>query len=78
MKTFLIIIIILAVIGIVSWWWIETMRLEPSAENYNPPVNNQVQQEDDTTAVINSDLQAIDVGSIEPDFQAIDKEINNL
>jgi hypothetical protein len=77
MKTFLIIVIILAVIGVVAWWIAKSPSPEP-ANNYNPSANNQIQQEDDTSAAINSDLQKIDVGSPESDFQSIDNELNNL
>ncbi len=72
-KTILIIIILVIVIGTIIFWWImqkpvPSVSLVPSA----PVLKN------DTTSVIDKDLESIDVGDLDKEFEVIDNDLKNL
>lgn len=83
-KTVLIIlaVIIIAIIAVV-WWQVE--KKEPPVSEIGPTeVPTDVSPEvpagtlEDTTPVINQELQSINTGDLEKEFQQIDKDLNNL
>lgn len=77
-KTLLTIIIVAVVVGGIWYWDSRTMTEDkPGVSNESlfqlPEVS-----EEDTTAVIQQDLEQIDLGDIDEQFQGIDAELNNL
>ncbi len=72
-KTILIIIILVIVIGTIIFWWImqkpvPSVSLVPSA----PVLKN------DTTSVIDKDLEGMDVGEGDKEVEGIENEVKNL
>ena len=70
-KTLLIIIIVLALTAISVWWW--TSRSAPSLPSLEPEAPGS-----DTTSAIESELQNIDLGDLDAEFQNLDADINSL
>ena len=67
---FFIVIIVLAVLGYVYQDKLETY--------FVPTTNVEITVPSDTTEVINADVQSIDIGDLNADFESIDKDINTL
>lgn len=77
----------IVLVGVGFWYYQSKMTSNeaspppPSAENANPSSvtntsapNVQV----DNTSQINADLQKIDVGNVDKNFESVDKDINSL
>ena len=79
-KTLLIIIVIIAAIA-GFWLWnsnkLEEGLLEPTPVSQGLPQLPEVSQ-GDTTSQIQEDLDKIDVGDIDNQFENIDTDLNNL
>ena len=69
-------IVIIVIIAAGYWLWNSKWGSQPGPESALPEVP-EVSQEDTTTA-IQQDLEQIDLGDIEEQFQGIDSELNNL
>lgn len=78
-KTWLIVAVavLILVLGAGYWWWQGRESADvvsedvPGVENLSAPTN-------DTTAAIQSDLDVLDVGGLDQDFQQIDSDLNQL
>lgn len=69
------IIVIIAVIAVGYWLW-NSKWDQPGVESVLPQLPEV--SEEDSTAAIQQDLEQIDLGDIEGQFQNIDAELNNL
>lgn len=71
-------LILVAVLGIGAFagllFWIYSQE-DPTIDNW-PRISQQ--QPQDSTAVIQADLQDIDLGDLDKEFQEIDQELNTL
>lgn len=67
---FLIVIIVLAVLGYVYQDKLGTY--------FTPTTKVEITVPADTTEVINTEVQSIDIGDLNADFKAIDTDINSL
>lgn len=67
---FLIVIIVLAILGYVYQDRLGTY--------FSPTTKVEITVPTDTTEVINTDVQNINVGDLNKDFESIDKDINSL
>jgi len=67
---FLVAIVILAVLGYVYQDKLETY--------FTPTTKVEITVPTDTTEVINTEVQNIDIGELDKDFESIDKDINTL
>lgn len=67
---FLIVIIVLAVLGYVYQDKLGTY--------FTPTTKVEITVPADTTEVINTEVQSIDIGDLDADFKAIDTDINSL
>jgi cell division protein FtsN len=84
-KTVLIIVavVIVAIIAVI-WWQMGGKKESPVSKMGPTEVPTDVSPEvpagtlEDTTPVINQELQSIDTGDLEKEFQQIDKDLNNL
>lgn len=84
-KTVLIVVavVIVAIIAI-AWWQMGSEKEPPIDETGPTEVPTDVPSEvpagtlEDTTPVINQELQSINTGDLEKEFQQIDKDLNNL
>ena len=77
-KTLLTIIIVAVVVGGIWYWDSRTMTEDkPGVSNESLFQLPQITQQH-TTAVIQQDLEQIDLGDIDKQFQGIDAELNNL
>lgn len=70
----MIVIILLVIAG--YWLWNSRWQ-QPAVPESALPAAPEVSQEDTTTA-IQEDLEQIDLGDIDEQFQQIDAELNNL
>lgn len=76
-----IIAVILAVLVAAGYVWWQMQHEGPVVINQTPPPSAPVATlpaSNDTTAVIEADLNAVDVGDIEAGFRAVDAEIQSL
>ena len=67
---FLIVIVVLSVLGYVYQDKLGTY--------FAPTTKVEITVPSDTTEVINTEVQNIDIGDIDSDFESIDKDINTL
>jgi len=65
--TIIIIIILIAAVAFVFW---------QRSQKVTPPVQTEVK--DDTTSVIDKDLESVDVGDLDKEFEVIDNDLKNL
>ena len=75
MKKTLWIIVIIGVI--IAGWWLWSSRSGQGPASEGLPLLPEV-SEKDTTAVIQQNLEQIDLGDIDQEFQSIDAELNGL
>lgn len=73
MKKIIWIIIIIAVAAAGYWFWNSRKQLDRGGLPQLPAVS-----EEDTTTQIQQDLEQIDPGDIDEQFESIDAELNNL
>ena len=69
MKKFTIAIVCFVIIAAAIWFF-------QSPTPANAPAEQTASE--DTTASINAELQSIDIGNVDEDFNSIDKDINTL
>jgi len=72
--------VVVVLLGAGYWWW---QRGEAGVGDENMPATEQttgdvVAPVDDTTAAIQSDLDALNVGTLDQDFNQIDSDLNQL
>ena len=76
MKKITIIIIILLIAGAV-FWMVKSKNNIPATETINTPATqNQIDDTEITT--INSDIESIDVGNTDQEFNDINKDLQGL
>ena len=76
MKKITIIIIILLIAGAV-FWMVKSKNNIPTTETINTPATqNQIDDTEITT--INSDIESIDVGNTDQEFNDINKDLQGL
>jgi predicted negative regulator of RcsB-dependent stress response len=84
-------IIILVIVGLIAilillaiwYWWAQksvvTQEVAPSAPPSQPAVAVQpVPPKEDSVSSINQELNGIDLGNLDQEFQAIDQDLNSL
>ena len=78
-KNILIVIIAIIIFALLGYgiWWQYQKQTANEAANQEAQMNQQTAPED-STAGINKDLNSIDVGDVNKDFQDVDKDINSL
>lgn len=76
-------IVILILLGI--WYWVVQknvvlQEVTPTATPSQPPaaVQQPVSPKEDSVSAINQELNSIDVGNLDQEFQAIDSNLNSL
>lgn len=65
-------IVVLAVLGI--WYW--KIQTPPVSEKTNEP--QQSVKKEDSTSAIDQELNSIDIGDLNAEFQTIDSDLNSL
>jgi hypothetical protein len=83
MKKFLLIVIII-VVALLAFWFLQKSGYAPSYPP-QPPVGTVLPAgetlspaADDSTSAINQELESVDLGNLEQEFQSIDNELKNL
>ena len=72
----LVVILVLLVAGFVWWWQSQVPDVQqPIVQQKTTPTPA---AGEDTTAVIEADLNAIDVGDLDADFHSIDQDLQGL
>jgi hypothetical protein len=73
-KTFILIVVIVVAAIIIVWWYTQTPTTQAPTEGPSgviaPPA--------DTTSEISKELESVDVGDVDKEFQQIDGELNTL
>lgn len=72
-KNILIVIVVVAVLVLAGVWFWSRQSSAPSQTQQ--PLT---QESSDTTASINADLNALDLGDVDKEFQDIDTDLNSL
>ena len=67
-KKLLIAIIVIVLAAAALWWWQSQVPAAPSAEETGS----------DDTATISQELDAVDLGDLDKEFQTIDADLNAL
>jgi hypothetical protein len=83
MKKVLLIVIII-VVALLAFWFLRKSGYAPSYPS-QPPVGTVLPAggtlspaADDSTGAINQELESVDLGNLEQQFQSIDNELKNL
>lgn len=63
----------LVAIGALTWWYLNQMSPEPVLTE-QPKINQEARQD----ILINNEIQDIDLGNIDKEFESIDKDLNSL
>jgi len=71
-KTFIVIVVIIVAIIIIAWWYTQTPTTQAPTEGPAGGVPT------DTTSEISKELESVDVGDVDKEFQEIDGELNTL
>lgn len=66
-------IIAIVAVGVFIWWYLGQMSPEPALTE-QPKINQEARQD----ALINNEIQNIDLGNIDKEFDSIDKDLNSL
>lgn len=70
-KNILIIAVAVVVIALAGWLWYQ--------KGYAPATEQETSQEQsDTTSSIQADLEALDLGDLDAEFESIDQDLNSL
>ena len=69
-KTWVWVVVAVAVLAVAGWMWL--------ANPVTAPVNETGVSETDTTATIDEELKATDLGDLEAELQATDADLNSL
>jgi FtsZ-interacting cell division protein ZipA len=76
MKKTLIIILAIIIVAILVWYWWSSSSSAPQQQETSPTVQNPAPN--DTTSAINKELEGIDLGDLDREFQNIDSDLNSL
>jgi len=79
----IVVAVILIIIIALAWWWYGSggeVYEEPLPQEPTGEISDEVPEEglEDTTPVINQDIDSIDLGDLEAEFDQIDAELDNL
>lgn len=75
----IILIIIIALAALAGWWFWQSGQLEaPQQLDTGTLPNLPEVSEEDTTGQIQDDLEQVDLGDIDAEFEDIDVDLNNL
>lgn len=76
MKKTIIIIIILVIVGAIFWMF-KSKTNAPATETTNAPAT-QAQVDDAEITAINKDIESIDVGNADTEFNDVNKDLQGL
>ncbi len=71
-KGLILVIVIVIIVAVVGWWWISKNKSAPAEEQ------TAVEESQFTEESINKDLESVNTGDLEKEFQDIDADLNNL
>ncbi len=80
MKKILIVIVIVILVAIGAWWWMSQGGIPAYAPTtgQEAPEASAVALDADNTARISQELDSVDMGSLDNEFQGVDKDLNSL
>ncbi|MEK9168237.1 MAG: hypothetical protein AAB698_00335 [Patescibacteria group bacterium] len=72
--------VVVVLVGLGVWYW-QVQKEEiiaPSADISTVPEVAPLTAKEDSTSAINQELNSVDVGNLDKEFQAIDSDLNSL
>lgn len=72
-NLFLFVVAVILVVGGLLWWYVSQMAVEAPAVQ-----QVQVDQEAREDTLLDRDIQETDLGNLDKEFEAVDKDINGL
>lgn len=70
----LIVILIIAAIGFLVWWYVDQSKVQMPTVSKQPEVNKEAEED----VQLDAQIQQTDLGDLDAEFQPIDSDLNSL